>query len=308
MDAAPLVVAFSDSLPVRETLSILLEHDCELRFLGADNVPPQHSMPADLALVAVRRPDGLIHDLRRQWPTLPVVAVHTVPEMAPPLTPTYPGVAGVPLDPHAIRTAVRQQLMGAGSAPLCAAVRILANSLQAELTYPFAVLRSFVAVDILSGGTDRVFAAIAREQSYVLAEAIDHLERFHARSRRVEASTEFLVALCRALEHPDAPAERPLLCECSIDFRTGMPAGPLTLAPLIAAFLRAHLRQRTHSPVITVRITAQGALLRYRVRPAQQAVSNSWPLVLAALAARPWRWQLLHSLDHAEGVIALRPA
>lgn len=308
MDAAPLVVAFSDSLPVRETLSILLEHDCELRFLGTDNVPPQHSMSADLALVAVRRPAGLLHDLTRHWPTLPIVAVQTAPEMALPITLAYPGVASVPLDPHAIRTAVLQRLTGAGSAPLCAAVRILADSLRAELTYPFAALRSFAVVDALSGGTDRVFAAIAREQSYVLGEAIDHLERFHARSRRVEASPEFLVALCRALERPGAPAERFLLCECSIDFGMKMPAGPLTLAPVIAAFLRAHLRRRTESPVITVRITAEGALLRYRAPPAQQAVSNSWPLLLAALAARPWRWQLFHSLDHAEGVIALRPA
>ncbi|MGD0947235.1 MAG: hypothetical protein ABSA52_07370 [Candidatus Binatia bacterium] len=308
MNAAPVVVAFSDSRPVRETLSVLLEHDCELRFMTHDGAPAADTMLADLALVAVRQPAGLLHDLTRQWPTLPIVAVQTAAEMAPPMTPAYPGIASVPLEPHAIRAAVMQGLVSAGHAPLWAAVWMLADSLQAELSYPLAVLRSFVVADALICGADTVFAAIAREQSYVLGEAIDHLERFRARSRRTETSPEFLVALCRALEQPDAPAELPLLCECSIDFGMRMPAGPLTLAPLIAAFLRAHLRRRADSPLITIGITAEGALLRYRPRPAQQAVSNSWPLLLAALAARPWRWQLSHSLDNAEGVIVLRPA
>lgn len=308
MNAAPVVVAFSDSRAVRETLSVLLEHDCDLRFMARDGAPAADTMLADLALVAVRQPAGLLRDLTQRWPALPIVAVQTAAGITPPVTLTHCAVASVPLEPHAIRTAVLQRLMGAGSAPLCAAARILADSLRAELTYPFAALRSFAVVDALSGGTDRVFATIAREQSYVLGEAIDHLERFHARSRRVEASPEFLVALCRALERPDAPAERPLLCECSIDFGMRMPAGPLTLAPLVGAFLRAHLRRRTDSPVITIRITAEGALLRYRPRPPVQAMSNSWPLLLAALATRPWGWQLLSSADGAEEVIALRPA
>jgi hypothetical protein len=308
MNAAPVVVAFSDSRPVRETLSVLLEQDCDLRFMARETAPAADTILADLALVAVRQPAGLLHDLTRHWPTLPIVAVQTAAEMAPPITPAYRGIVSVPLEPHAIRAAVLQRLMGAGSAPLRAAVRTLAGSLRAELSYPFAALRSFVAVDTLSGGKDRVFAAIAREQSYVLGEAIDHLERFHVRARRVETSPEFLVALCRALERPDTAAERALLCECVIDTGRRMPAGPLTLAPLVGAFLRAHLRRRTDSPVITIRITAEGALLRYRPRPPVQAMSNSWPLLLAALATRPWGWQLLSSADGAEEVIALRPA
>jgi hypothetical protein len=307
MDVAPLVVAFSDSLRVRETLSILLEHECDLRFLGTESAPPADSMLADLALVAVRQPAGLLHDLTQHWPTLPIIAVRTATEMAPPVTPAYPGIASVPLEPHAIRTAVLRQLMGAGSAPLRAALRMLAGSLRAELSYPFAALRSFATVDSLSGGADTVFAAIVREQSYVLGEAIDHLERFHTRSRQVETSPEFLVALCGALERRDTPAERALLCECVIDSSGRMPAGPSTLAPLVGAFLRAHLRRRIESPLVTITITAEGAVLRYRPHPPAQAMSSSWPLLLAALAARPWGWQLSSKADGAEEVIALRP-
>jgi hypothetical protein len=307
MDAAPLVVAFSDSPALRETLSVLLEHDCELRFLGAGVLSPRDSPLADLALVAVHQPANLLRDLTQRCPRLPIVVVVTA-QSAQPVTPVHPAIDCVPLEPHAIRTAVLQRLMGAGSAPLRAAVRMLAGSLRAELGYPFAALRSFAAVQALSDGPDEVFAVIAREQSYVLGEAIDHLERFRACARQVETSPEFLVALCRALEQPDTPAEHALLCECVIDAGARMPAGPLTLAPLVAAFLRAHLRRRTESSAIAIRITAEGVLLRYRRRAPLQAASSSWPLLLAALAARPWGWQLLRSVDHAEEVIALRPA
>jgi hypothetical protein len=308
MDAAPLVVAFSDSLAVRETLNILLEHDCELRFLGADIVPPRDSQLADLAVVAVRQPAGLLHGLTQHWPTLPIVAVHTATEMAPPITPAHPSMASVPLEPHAIRTAVMQGLMAARYAPLRAAVRMLAESLGAELSYPFAALRSFALANAISRGTDGVFAAIAREQIYLLGDAIDHLERFRARSRRLETSPDFLVVLCRMLERPDTPAERALLCECIIDSGNVMPAGPLALAPVLGSLLLAHLRRRADPPLITIRITPEGALLHYRARPSVQAVSNSWPLLLAALTARPWEWQLLRFTDRVEERIALRPA
>jgi len=308
MNAAPVIVAFSDSLAVRETLSVLLEHDCTLRFFSAGIVPPRDSLLADLAVVAVRRPASLLHDLTERWPTLPIVAVQTAADITPAVTPAHPAVASVPLEPHAIRAAVMQGLASAGHAPLRATVRMLAEALRAELNYPFAALRWFVAVEALSGGADEVLAAIAREQSYVLGEAIDHLERFRARSRLVETSREFLVALCRALERPEVPGERGLPCACIVDSRERMPAGPLTLAPLLGAFLRAHLRRRTDSPVITIRITAEGALLRYRPRPPVQAASDSWPLLLAALAARPWGWDLLRSADRGEEALALRPA
>jgi hypothetical protein len=193
-------------------------------------------------------------------------------------------------------------------APLRAAVQMLADALRAELSYLFAALRSFVAVEALSRGADRVFAAIAREQSYVLGEAIDHLDRFRARSRRAETSAELLVALCRALERPNAPGDGALLCEYIIDSGQRMPAGPLTLAPLLGTFLRAHLRRRADAPGITIRITAEGALLRYRPRPPVQPTSDSWPLLLAALAVAPWGWQLLRRAGSAEEAIVLRPA
>jgi hypothetical protein len=308
MNVAPTVVAFSDSRAVRETLTVLLEHDCDLRFVAREVAPAAETMLADLVLVAVRRPAGLLRELTQRWPALPIVAVQTGTETAPAVMLAHCAVASVPLEPHAIRTAVTQGLTDAGYAPLCAAVRMLADALRAELSYPFAALRSFVAVETLSHGADTVFAAIAREQSYVLGEAIDHLEQFRTRCRRAETSPEFLIALCRALERPSAPADRALLCQCVIDSGKRTPAGPLTLAPLLGTFLRAHLRRRADAPVITIRITAEGAVFRYRPRPPVQPASDSWPVLLAALAVAPWGWQLLRTVGSAEEAIVLRPA
>jgi hypothetical protein len=308
MDAAPVVVAFSDSRAVRETLSVLLEHDCDLRFAAGDGAPAADTMLADLAVVAVRQPAGLLRDLTQRWPALPIVAVQTAAAVAPPVTRTHRTLASVPLEPHAIRTAVVQGLTGAGYAPVRAAVRMLAEALRAELSYPLAALRWFVAVQAPSCSADRVFAAIAREQSYVVSEAIDHLERFRDRSRRAETSTEFLVALCRALDQPNAAADRAPLCRCVIDSDKRMPAGPLTLAPLLGTFLRAHLRRQADAPVITISVTAKGAVLRYRPRTAVPRASDSWPLVLAALALAPWGWQFSRSAGSGEEAIVMRPA
>jgi hypothetical protein len=308
MDAAPVVVAFCDSRAVRETLSVLLEHDCDLRFVARDGAPAAAAILADLAVVAVRQPAGLLHDLTQRWPALPVVAVQMGAAIALPVTRAHTPVASVPLEPHAIRTAVVQGLTGAEYAPLGAAVRMLAEALRAELSYPFAALRWFVTVQTLSYSAERVFAAIAREQSYVVGEAIDHLERFHGRPRRAETSPEFLVALCRALGQPNGAADHAPVCRCVIDSDERIPAGPLTLAPLLGTFLRAHLRRQADAPAITISVTAEGAVLRYRPRPAVTPARDSWPLLLAGLALAPWGWQFLCTADSVEEAIVMRPA
>jgi hypothetical protein len=308
MDAAPVVLAFCDSRAVRETLSVLLEHDCDLRFVARDGASAGKTMLADLAVVAVRQPAGLLRDLTQRWPALPVVAVQMGGAIAPRVTRAHGAVASVPLEPHAIRTAVVQGLTAAEYAPLGAAVRMLAEALRTELSYPFEALRWFVAAQALRCSADRVFAAIAREQSYVVSEAIDHLERFHARPRRAETSPEFLVALCRALDQPNAAVDGPPLCRCVIDSDERMPTGPLTLAPLLGTFLRAHLRRQADAPVITISVTAEGAVLRYRLRRAVVPAGDSWPLLLAALALAPWGWRFLRTADSVEEAIVMRPA
>jgi hypothetical protein len=261
---------------------------------------------ADLAVVAMRRPTDLLHDLTRRWPSLPIIAVAG----AAPRAAAEPGVASVPLDPRAIRTAVLQRLPDERQTSLRASAGLVAETLQAELTYSFTALRSFSAVDArgTAANTIDMFAAIMREQSYVIGEAVEQLERFQKRRRAVETAPQFAAALCRALEQSDClAAERGLLCECTVEGGTLSAAGPVTLAPEIAAFLRFHLRRRSDSPIAKVHATAHGVVLTYTPRPLADPATASWPLVLAALALRPWSWRVLGASNGPEETVVVRP-
>lgn len=306
MDAAHHVVAFCDSPALRETLSVLLEHECELRFLAPDDVVVNDTICADLAVVAMHRPTNVLHDLTRRWPSLPIIAVAG----AAPRTATEPGVASVPLDPRAIRTAVLQRLPDERHTSLRASAGLVAQTLQTELTYSFAALRSLSALDARGTAADTLaaFVAILHEQSYVIGEAIDHLDRFQRRPEAVETAPQFAAALCQALEQSDClAAERGPLCACTIDRTALSAAGPVTLAPEIAAFLRFHLRRRSDSPIAKVHATARGVVLTYTPRPLAYPATASWPLVLAALALRPWSWHVLGATNGPEETVVVRP-
>ena len=75
MNTGGIVVAVSETAAVRETLAILLEEDCDLRFAAPASLPPPELAVADLALVALADPRPTLADLERDWPHLPVVAV-----------------------------------------------------------------------------------------------------------------------------------------------------------------------------------------------------------------------------------------
>ncbi|MFI5397228.1 MAG: hypothetical protein ACHQ9S_16945 [Candidatus Binatia bacterium] len=306
MDATHHVVAFCDSPALRETLSVLLEHECELRFLAPDDVVVNNTICADLAVVAMHRPTDVLHDLTRRWPSLPIIAVAG----AAPRAATEPGVASVPLDPRAIRTAVLQRLPDERHTFLRASAGLVAETLHTELHYSFTALRSFSALDAGSTAADTfaVFAAIMREQSYVIGEAGDQLYRFQRRPRAVETAPQFAAALCRALEQSDClVAERGLLCECTVDRTALTAAGPVTLAPEIAAFLRFHLRRRSDSPIAKAKATARGVVLTYTPRTLADPPTASWPLLLAALALRPWSWHVLSTTDGPEERVVVCP-
>lgn len=305
-----VVVTFAATAALRETLSVLLEHDCELRFLRPDAAVAGQCGAASLALLALPQPAPIVRDLREHWPTLPIVAVDVsaTPASNSP-DPHDQQVYRVPLEPHAIRTTVLQHLTPDRDAPLRATVGVIAQALRNDVSYSFAALRSFSALHAASAGPDTyaLLGAVMREQSYVLAETVDQIQRFGARPRAVVMSPEFPAALCRQLEGPDTlTGERGVLCECTVDAACPE-AGPLELAPVVAGFLRTHLRRAAAGPVVGVHLTRAGVIIRYPRRRVATAKS-SWPLLLAALALQPWSWSISTHRDEEEDVVRLRPA
>jgi len=310
MDAAPIVVAFSDSVPLRETLSVLLEHDCDLRQLRADDVGPVDSLFADLAVVAARRAAPLLELLTHRWPTLPIIRVALGESDEPAPRPTGGSqVHDVPFEPHAIRGAVLRELARQPNAPLRAAVRHVAGTLQHELTYAWTALRAFSAWPAASpdAATDAIFGAVLREQSYVLAEHVGHLESFRDRPRSADWSPAFVATLCAELARPDAlTTQRGMLFDCVVDAGAPFPSGPVTLVPVLAPFLRSHVRRHADAAAIRVDASRTGVVLRYP-RRSGATTSDSWPLLLAALALQPWSWFTARTVGDGEERITLRP-
>jgi hypothetical protein len=306
MDPGHLVVAFADSPAVRETLTVLLEHDCRLRFSNPDRLEADVASGADLALVALRQPARLLRDLTQQWPALPVVAVDTAATTVAPS-----GVSSVPLQPQAIRTAVLQRLPDGAADIWRTMVCLVVETLRTELTYPFAALRAFAPLDAATAGDDTyaLFAAIMREQICVITAALDQLERFQARPRTVTCAPLFATALCRALAQPDTvAAPRGLLCRCLPEAAAPTAAGPVALASLTAALMRAHLQRRSESPIASVRVTENGVVLRYPPRARSASPIASWPLLLAGLTLRRWSWHVLTGRNGDDETISVRPA
>ncbi len=307
MHTAPVVVAFSDSQALRETLSVLLEHDCHLRFVGIDRVPPAESLGADVALVATRHAAGLLHELTRRWPTLPIVTVQMA-ETAPQLPLSYRHIASVPLDPHAIRTAVFQKSSAATDGAVRARLEPIIAALREEIAYALGALRACAAPRASGAAADaHVMALMMREQSRMLADAVDHLQRFCARPADVPIEPDFADAFCRELQRPDDVAsERTLLYECTGDAGRLRDPGPVALVPLLVKLLRAHLRRRCDAPKVRIAWRADGIELRYPPRPRPVATAQAtatWPLLLAQLALERFRWQLASTgLDGAEAV------
>lgn len=308
MNIAPVVVAFSDSQALRETLSVLLEHDCHLRFLGIDRVPPADSMLADLALVATRHAAGLLHQLTRRWPTLPIVAVQMA-EAAPRLPLSYRHIASVPLEPHAIRAAVFHKLSASTHAALRARLEPIVEALREEIAYALGALRTCTAPRAAGSAADaHVMALMMRQQSRILGEAIDHLQRFCARQVDAPLEPDFADALCHELQRPDAvPNERTLLYECTRDADTSHHPGPIALISLLGTFLRAHLRRRCDAPVVRIELRNDGIELRYPPRPAPTATQSTWPLLLARLALQRSGWHVSSTVREGAEAVRLSP-
>ena len=310
-NAKSLVIAFSESPSLRETLTVLLERDCRLRFLDPHVETPADLVEPDLALIAGSSSVHLLPRLVRRWPFLPVVAVDLSDRGASTRRSTgVPwNVQTVSLEPEAIRAAVLQQIPAAADAEIRAAVRSVVGALQNELAYGFNALRSFVGLQSTDAGTDAfaILGAVTTEQCHAIAESLQYLYDYLARPRVAEATGGFVVAVCHHLEAPQSmAAQRGLRCACTLEGPTTHLAGPVNLAPLLASFVHAHLRRRAESPVIDVRATSRGITMRYRPRSASSS-SPSWPLLLASLLLRPCSWRMFITRMNDDELLNLRP-
>lgn len=305
MDVASIIAAFSDSPALQETLSVLLENECELQFLTVDSLARRDVMPADVALVAMRSPDGLLNELATHWPTLPVVTVIVDDAATHPLSGTS---SSVRLDPNAVRTAVRVALARHAAGIPASAVARIADGVRVQLAVSFTGLRA------VSGCTTQLhrpekslLSAVLHQESVTISEMVAHLEAFRTRPRRAVLSSCFLADLCGELERSDAVAgERNLICSSAVDLSVHATAGPVTLVPTLGGFLRAHLRRSSRRSTVQVSGKDGEITIRYRVRPPSGAFSL--PLLLTGLALQPWSWRVFRSTDQEDETVRLTPA
>jgi hypothetical protein len=307
MEVAPLVAAFSDSPRLRETLRVLFQHDCELRFLSTDTPLPADVPAPDLAVIAMHGPTPLLRSLQRRWPRLPIVTV----DVTDGTDALGADVPTVPLEPHAIRAAVLQRLGGDGRTALRSALQRIGESLRCELAHAFAALRSGPALHAAHPGPDTkaLLAAVMHEQSQVMDDWLQCVERFQSRPRSTDLSPHFGVTLCRQLEHPDAgDAERGTLYVCTIDMGVPHPRGPMTLVPTAAALLHTHVARRHATSVANVRVSADGLTVSYSAVHPRPPRTTSWPLLLLSLALQPWGWHVFSTSRHTQDTVTLCPA
>jgi len=316
MDTRSVVAAFAESPALRATLAVLLEHECRLEFLNATPRGPSPASPPDLAVVAARTPTRLLGELTQRWPRLPIVAIDisgTDPRglgrSAAPSSP--PGIRLVPLEPHAIRTAVLQHLPARPDDALSAMTQAVAEVLQNELRYPFTALRSLSAPPATRAGasTYPILGAIMREQAQVLAEHVADLHTFLARPRAVELSNQFMTELCHQLEHAADGARQPsLLWDRYIDTAAPAALGPVALAPVVARFLWAYVHRRADTAVASVHLNSTTVTITYPLRPSVADQAAAWPFLLARLTLQPWAWRIRARCAHGAETLVLSPA
>jgi hypothetical protein len=306
MEAGCIVAAFSDSPALQETLSVLLEHECQLQFTSVESLTRRDVMPADLALVAMRSPAGVLREIATHWPALPVVAVSiSEVDLAAPPAPSQ--ARTVPLEPNAIRTAVRQELARHAAGLPASAVALIAEAFRVQLASPITALRAVAGCAAQRpGANDAVLADVLRQQSYVLSQVVDQLNLFRMRPHRAVLSERFIADLCGDLELVDnAEGEPTVLCDRA---RSGGAAaqGPVTLVPTLTAFLRAHLRRWSNAPVVCVRGSEREISMQYPVRP--PGGGFSLPLMLAGLVLQPWSWRVFRLIEQHEETVRIAPA
>ena len=299
MSTGGIVVAVSETLAVRETLAILLEQECDLRFAAPASVPSPTLAAADVALVALVDPRPTLTALQQEWPHVPVVAVEvpgrrtaTAP-LAIPAAAAEGTVCRVPLEPHAIRRAVLDRLSPAPESDLSGPIGLVVETLRAELGYALRALRTFSTLHARSPGPDThaLLGAVMREQSHVLAECLEQMERFCARPRHSARGADFLAAVRAAVDRDESPGGRRVVCRWR-STASYAPPGPTALAPLVAGYVLDHLRRNSAAAVVDGHESGAGLTVVYPPQRGTAEARLPWALALADFALRPWGWRV----------------
>lgn len=286
---SPVVVAVTQSPHLQETLSVLLEHDCRLRFVAPESIISATQPRPDVAIISTPLATRMLDALLAIRPHVPVVAIGAS-NAAPALEAAYAQVCRVPLRPEDIRAAVRQRLPAATDDGVDRAVEDVVRSVRAALAYPLQVWRALPPRRPVQAAAAAVLSAILQEQSAVIEEICDQLAGFAARPRGVVASHSFASDLCAALPRLAGERCRALQCEAITTDRG--PAGPAALVPLLAALLIAYLQRRQAANVIDVRVSAESLCFDYEVRRTAPTAAATLPVHLASLALQASGWRL----------------
>ena len=173
--------------------------------------------------------------------------------MSAPPTAAAGAVCCVALEPHTIRSAVFDRLRTVPESDLSGPIRLVVDTLRTELGYALRALRTFSTLHATSPGPDThaLLGAVMREQSHVLAECLEQMDRFCGRSTSTrEEGADFLAAVRAAIHRgPDAPGTRRVVCRWSGPV-SWSPPGPTALAPLVASYLLDHLRRSSAAAVV----------------------------------------------------------
>ena len=299
MSTGGIVVAVSETPVVRETLAILLEQECDLRFAAPASLPPPELAVADVALVALADPRPTLAHLERDWPHLPVVAVDlpgrrgtAASVSTAPAAATGPACR-VPLEPHTIRSAVLDRLRPVPESDLSGPIRLVVETLRTELAYALRALRTFSTLHATSPGPDThaLLGAVMREQSHVLAECLEQMERFCARPRHSARGADFLAAVRAAVDRDESPGGRRVVCRWRSPASYG-PPGPSALAPLVAGYVLDHLRRNSAAAVVDGHESGAGLTVVYPPQRGTAEARLPWALALADFALRPWGWRV----------------
>ena len=300
MNTGGIVVAVSETVAVRETLAILLEEECDLRFAAPASLPPPDLAVADLALVALADPRPTLAHLERDWPHLPVVAVNvpgrraTAAALSAPLIAAADAVCRIALEPHTIRSAVFERLRPVPESGLSGPIRLVVDTLRTELGYALRALRTFSTLHATSPGPDThaLLGAVMREQSHVLAESLEQMDRYCGRARHTQQGTDFLAAVRAAIDRgPDVPGARRVVCRWSVPV-SWSPPGPTALAPLVASYLLDHLRRSSAAAVVDGHESGGRLTIDYPPQRPAAGARLPWALALVDFALHPSGWRV----------------